>query len=68
MPLYEFVCDECGQAFELLVGFSQADKAQRCPDCGGEKTHRKMSSFAMGGSSSSSSASLSSAPVSSPFT
>jgi putative FmdB family regulatory protein len=68
MPLYEFECDECGQGFELLVGFSQADKAHTCPGCGGEHTHRKISSFAMGGSSSGGSAALSSAPVSSPFT
>jgi len=68
MPLYEFVCDECGQGFELLVGFSQADKAHKCPSCGGEQTHRKVSSFAMGGSSSGGSASFSPAPARSPFT
>ena len=68
MPLYEFVCDECGQPFELLVGFSQADEAHKCPGCGGRQTHRKMSSFAMGGSSSNGSAALSSAPACSPFT
>jgi len=68
MPLYEYECDECGQGFELLVGFSQADKAKKCPGCGGEKTHRKVSSFAMGGSSRSGSGAVSSAPVSSPFT
>lgn len=68
MPLYEFICDECGQAFELLVGFSQADAAHTCPNCGGEQTHRKVSSFAMGGSSSSGSAAIPAAPVRSPFT
>ena len=68
MPIYEYVCDECGQGFELLVGFSQADNAQKCPDCGGEETHRKLSSFAMGGSSSIGSAALPAAPARSPFT
>ncbi len=67
MPLYEFVCDECGQPFELLVGFSQADEAQTCPTCGGEQTHRKMSSFAMGASSSGSPV-MPAAPARSPFT
>jgi putative FmdB family regulatory protein len=67
MPLYEFVCAECGKEFELLVGFSKADEAQTCPSCGGRHSQRKVSSFAMGGSSSSGGAAFSSAPVSSPF-
>jgi putative FmdB family regulatory protein len=67
MPLYEFVCDECGQAFELLVGFSQTSEPQTCPGCGGAQTHRKMSSFAVGGSSSGTPA-MSAAPARSPFT
>ena len=68
MPLYEFVCDECGQDFELLVGFSKADDAHKCPGCGGQQTHRKVSSFAMGGSSSGGVAPMTSAPARSPFT
>ena len=67
MPLYEFVCAGCGQEFELLVGFSKADDPQTCPSCGSKQSNRKVSSFAMGGSSSSG-GTFSSAPVSSPFT
>ncbi len=66
MPLYEFMCAECGKEFELLVGFSKADDPQTCPTCGSKHSQRKVSSFAMGGSSSGGGA-ISSAPVRSPF-
>ena len=68
MPLYEFVCDECETGFELLVGFSQADQPQTCPTCGGLHTHRKVSTFAMGGGAVRNTAGPVTRPASSPFT
>lgn len=67
MPLYEFVCEECGTGFELLVGFSQADQPQVCPSCSGRHTHRKVSTFAMGGGASHSATAPMARPASSPF-
>ncbi len=68
MPLYEFVCEECGGAFELLVGFSQADQPQVCPKCKGRQTHRKVSTFAMGGGATRSMGAPAARPARSPFT
>jgi putative FmdB family regulatory protein len=51
MPLYAFVCQNCGHIFETLVSFAQADQPQRCPKCAGHESKRKLSSFAVGGGS-----------------
>src|SRR5438552_7122912 len=39
MPLYEYQCDACGRAFELIRKFSDPPLA-KCPHCGG--TVRKL--------------------------
>jgi putative FmdB family regulatory protein len=55
MPLYEYTCDNCGEQFEELRNISDQDEV-RCPTC--EKPARKLlSAFAVGGSSSKSTAS-----------
>jgi putative FmdB family regulatory protein len=54
MPLYEFRCTECNRSFEELVRTSTAIAEVRCPECGGDDVHRKVSTFASkvsGGSS-----------------
>ena len=33
MPVYEYQCTECGEAFEKLV---KLDEEVECPECGGE--------------------------------
>lgn len=32
MPVYAFVCSECGQEFEKHLAFSEADKKVVCPN------------------------------------
>lgn len=46
MPLYEYRCEECGRAFELLRRFSEVDRDVKCPVCDSEDVQRQMSSFA----------------------
>lgn len=43
MPIYEYLCPECGHPFEKRVGFSQADDPQTCPACGYEKATKQIS-------------------------
>ena len=45
MPIYEYVCSDCGLKFELLRSFSQADEGVSCPHCH-NSAKRKMSTFA----------------------
>ena len=33
MPVYEYVCSDCGLKFELLRPLSQADQGASCPRC-----------------------------------
>ncbi len=33
MPIYEYLCYDCGSKFELLRPFSKADEAASCPQC-----------------------------------
>lgn len=44
MPIYEYVCPECGKEFEELV-FSSTSQI-KCPECGSTKPVKKMSTFA----------------------
>jgi putative FmdB family regulatory protein len=52
MPIYEYVCQKCGHAFELFV---RGNEAPRCPACESEKLERKFSVFGVGGGGPSSS-------------
>ncbi len=47
MPLYDYKCSRCGTVFERLVRRSDADKPQRCPNCGSTETKRVMSACAV---------------------
>ncbi len=58
MPLYEYVCADCGQPFEKMMRFSEMNQQPNCPTCSGTNTKKQISLFA---SSVSSSASLASA-------
>jgi putative FmdB family regulatory protein len=43
MPLYDFLCRACGQAFEAQ---SPVDQLPACPRCGAAEAERQLSSFA----------------------
>ena len=64
MPLFEFVCEECGAIFEELVRSASNISGVICPDCQSEQVKKKVSTFASkvagGGFSLSSSASAAS--------
>ena len=45
MPLYEYTCCICSNAFERLRPVGQMDDEAPCPDCGSE-SERQLSVFA----------------------
>lgn len=49
MPIYEYRCEECDQAFEKLVRAFR--ETATCPGCGSDKVERRFSTFAMSGAS-----------------
>ncbi len=64
MPIFEFVCAECGKPFEELVRSASATSEVVCPACHSSNIKKKISTFASkvsGGSS----FSFNSAPASS---
>lgn len=46
MPMYEYECTTCGNAFDMLRSMSQADTGVVCVQCGSEQVQRKLSVFA----------------------
>ncbi len=40
MPLYEYQCNDYGEAFEKVVLFSEADLKPVCPDCTSMDTNK----------------------------
>ncbi|MHC4399179.1 MAG: FmdB family zinc ribbon protein [Planctomycetota bacterium] len=40
MPIYEFVCRECGHPFEALV---RGDEKPSCPSCGRKRLAKQLS-------------------------
>jgi putative FmdB family regulatory protein len=49
MPIYEYLCQECGSAFEKLRKAREADEGVECPDCDSGNVKRQLSSFAQAG-------------------
>jgi putative FmdB family regulatory protein len=46
MPMYPFLCRECGHTFEELVFSSQALDQVRCPECGSDQVTKTLSRVA----------------------
>ncbi|MDF1543930.1 MAG: zinc ribbon domain-containing protein [bacterium] len=53
MPLFEYICADCGNEFEELV--SSSEQIISCPKCNSHSVERKLSVFAASSSGSSSS-------------
>lgn len=46
MPVYEYVCLDCGERFDALRRMAEADAPIRCSGCEGDRTSRTISVFA----------------------
>ena len=46
MPVYEFVCGECGRKFRKLVGVVAQNAPPACPRCQSTDLNRQISRFA----------------------
>jgi putative FmdB family regulatory protein len=45
MPLYEYICQDCGNHFDALRSMKDADKPIHCSQCDSENTSRQLSLF-----------------------
>ncbi len=46
MPIFEFLCEECGAPFEELVPSANAIDRVTCPECGSAQVKKRISTFA----------------------
>lgn len=52
MPIYEYVCEDCGEKFEKFVRSSLAKIELECPKCGSNQAKKAFSLFGTAGSGS----------------
>ncbi len=45
MPIYEYVCQECGVRFEQMRSINEADRPIACQSCASSRTYRAISVF-----------------------
>jgi putative FmdB family regulatory protein len=46
MPRYEFLCEKCKKAFELIMTIAEREKAQpKCPACADTEVVQQFSGF-----------------------
>lgn len=49
MPIYEYICQDCGKRFECLLRSRQDQQAVVCSHCGSSNAERIFSTFGLGG-------------------
>ncbi|MBN2103194.1 zinc ribbon domain-containing protein [bacterium] len=48
MPVYTYICNECGEKFDLLVGVTAQQEALKCKKCGSKNIKKAIGSFNVG--------------------
>lgn len=48
MPVYTYVCKDCGDKFDLLIGVTSEKTELKCKKCNGKNINRVLSSFSVG--------------------
>ena len=51
MPLYSYVCRDCGEKFDLLVGVTAQQEELKCKKCNSRNINKLIGSFNLGGGS-----------------
>jgi putative FmdB family regulatory protein len=68
MPIYEYICEDCGERYDKFVRSSLAAVDLKCPKCGSSQGKKAFSVFGVrGGSGSQSSLGTSSAAACGPI-
>ena len=48
MPIYTYICQDCGEKFDLLVGVTMEKEELKCKKCNSRKIQKTFSTFSMG--------------------
>ena len=46
VPIFEYLCSDCGKKFQLLIGMTAERDGDHCPKCGSTKVKKLVSRFA----------------------
>lgn len=63
MPIYIYLCKDCGEKFDLLVGVTSEKVELKCKKCNSSNIERRFSSFSVGTSGGKTSSSGPSCPT-----
>ena len=63
MPIYTYVCKDCSEKFDLLIGVTSEETKLKCKKCDSSNIERVLSSFSVGNSGGKSGFSGSSCPT-----
>jgi putative FmdB family regulatory protein len=63
MPIYSYICKDCGEKFDLFIRVGGKDEKLICKKCGSKNIQKAFSSFSFGSSSKKDSKSDSSCPT-----
>ena len=63
MPIFTYVCKQCGENFDLLIGVTSEIVELECRKCGSKNIEKTLSSFSVGNSGGNSSSSGLSCPT-----
>jgi len=50
MPIYSYICKDCGNKFDLFLGIGGKKEELVCKKCGSKNIQRAFSSFGIGSS------------------
>ena len=50
MPIYSYVCKDCGEKFDLLIGVTSEKTELKCKKCDSNNINRILSPFSIGNS------------------
>ena len=53
MPVYTYICEDCGEKFDLLVGMTSEKTELKCSKCNSKNIKKTFSSFSVKSSNSS---------------
>jgi putative FmdB family regulatory protein len=51
MPVYTYICKDCGKKFDLLIGMTSEKVEPKCAKCGSKEIEKIFGSFCVGSSS-----------------
>ncbi len=49
MPIYQYLCKECGKSFDVLFKSASERKEVLCPNCGSKDVEKSFAAFSVKG-------------------